>query len=124
MATYGEYWTIPGLVASGDLSAIQYKIVKFASTAGAVIVAAAATDSICGVLQNDPTDGQAAEVAIQGVCKVLSEASVTAGDHVAASTTGRAKTTTTANNHVLGIALDTNAAAGDLIRVALAISNY
>jgi hypothetical protein len=43
---------------------------------------------------------------------------------VADSTTGRAKTTTTGNDHTLGIALDASAAAGDLIRVAVAISNY
>lgn len=124
MATYGEYWAIPGIVASGDLSTSQYKVVKFATTAGAVVVGAAGSDKIAGVLMNDPTSGQAAEVAVGGIVKVLSEASVAAGDHVVSSTTGRAKTTTSANDHVLGIALDAAGAAGDLIRVYVAISNY
>lgn len=122
MATYGVYWGIPGLVASGTVT--QYKIVKAATTAGAVVLAAAQTDKILGVLQNDPASGQEADVAVMGIVKCLAEASVAAGDHVAASTTGRAKTTTTGNDHTLGIALDASAAAGDLIRVAVAISNY
>ena len=122
MATYGEYWGIPGLVASGTVT--QYKIVKAATTAGAVVLASAGSDKILGVLQNDPASGQEADVAVLGIVKCLAEASVAAGDHVAASTTGRAKTTTSANDHVLGIAIDASGAAGDLIRVVVAISNY
>lgn len=123
-STYGEYWTIPDKLAGANLASSQYKIVKAASTAGEVIVAAAGSDKILGVLMNDPADGEVAEVAVLGIVKCLAEASVAAGDHVAASTTARAKATTSANDHVLGIALDASGAAGDLIRVAVAISNY
>jgi hypothetical protein len=122
MATYGEYQTIPGLVATGDLSSSQYKIVIAASTAGAVKVGAtAATDPILGVLQNDPTDGQPAEVAFNGICKVLAEASVTYGSEVTVSSTGRAKTTTTDGNRIIGIALEASSTAGDAIRVLLSL---
>jgi predicted RecA/RadA family phage recombinase len=120
----GEYTTIPGLVASGTLATSQYKIVKPASTAGGVIVGAAATDSILGVLQNDAGDGEAALIASAGVCRVLAEASVAAGDHVACSTTGRAKTTTTGNDHVLGVAVEASGAAGEYITVILSLGNY
>lgn len=122
MTTYGRYDSIPGLVATGDLSSSQYKIVKASSTAGAVKVAAtAATDAILGVLQNDPTAGQAAEVAFNGICKVLAEASVTYGSSVTVSSTGRAKTTTTDGNRIVGIALAASASAGDIIPVLLSI---
>lgn len=118
----GSYQTIPGLVASGTIT--QYSVVKAASTAGAVIVGAAATDKILGVLMNDPASGQEAEVACSGVVRVLAEASVAAGDHVACSTTGRAKTTTTANDHVLGVAAEASGAAGDYITVVVSLGNY
>ncbi len=126
MAYGGEYSTIPGLLASGDLSSGQYKIVKAASTAGRVVVGAAGSDAIMGVLQNDPTDGQAAEVAFLGVAKVLAEASVAFGNFVTCSSTGRAKATTTANDDVIGRALNTApSSAGDIIPVLLSgIFNY
>lgn len=120
MATYGEYWTIPGLVATGDLSSSQYKIVIAASTAAAVKVGTTlATDPVLGVLQNDPTDGQPAEVAFAGICKVLCEASTTYGSQLTVSATGRAKTTTTDGARIIGTALEAYSTAGGLIRVLL-----
>lgn len=123
MATYSEGLTLPGMIATGDLSGSQYKIVKLGTTANTVKVGSAGTDAIVGVLGNDPTDGQEALVQFTGVAKVLAEASVTKGSLVSCSATGRAKTTTTANHQVLGRALEASAAAGDLIRVQLGICN-
>ncbi len=120
MATGGEYNTIPGLVAGADLSAAQFKVVKAASTGGAVVVGSAATDKCLGVLQNNPKNGEAAEVAFLGVCKALAEASVTYGARVTSSSTGRVKVTTTANDTVIGHSLGTaSTSAGDLIPVLL-----
>ena len=110
-----NYISIPGLTAGADLSAKQYYVVKLASTAKQVIVGAAATDAVIGVVQNDPGSGEEALVAALGVVQVATEASVTMGDWLAASTTGRAKTTTSANDDVIGRALETNSAAGDII---------
>ena len=113
MAIGGNYFTIPGIVATGDLSSNQYYIVKAGSTAGTVKVGAtAATDPVLGVLQNDPTSGQAAEVACVGVCKVIAETSVSYGDQLTVSSTGRAKTSTTlplahAHLQLLGVPLGT-----------------
>lgn len=120
----GQYITAPDLLAGADLSSSQYKVVKPASTAGEVIAGAAATDKIIGVLQNAPADGEAALVAVSGVVKALAEASVAAGDHITTSTTGRVKTTTTGNNHVLGVALKASAAAGDIIPIVITLGNY
>ena len=124
MATYGQYWSIPGKTATSSLASQQYHIVQFSTTAGQVKIASAATQALAGVVQNDPAAGAEADVAVLGIAKVIAGGSITAGDHITTNSTGRAATTTSANNHVLGIALDAAASNGDEIRVALAISNY
>ena len=106
-----------GLKAGSSLASNQYYMVKLASTAGEVIVGAANTDAIIGVLQNDPADGEAAAIGVGGVLKVAGEASVSAGNWVTCSSTGRAKATTTDGDVVLGTALDATSSAGDIIRV-------
>lgn len=115
-----NYMTIPGLDAGADLSSNQYYIVKLASTARQVIVGAAATDGVIGVLMNDPSaQGQPAEVACIGVVKVAAEASVSAGAWLASSTTGRAKTSTTGNDDIIGRAITASTSAGDLITAVI-----
>lgn len=111
-----------GLLAGADLSSKQYYLVKLASTAGEVVAAGAGTDAIIGVIYNDPADGEAALIADGGVLKVAGEASVSVGDWVTASSTGRAKTTTTDGDVAIGMAIDATSAAGDIIRVKAALS--
>ena len=106
-----------GLTASATLAAKQYYMVKLASTAGEVIVGAAKTDEVIGVLQNDAAADEAVSIGWGGVLKVAAEISVNAGDWVTCSTTGRAKTTTTDKDYALGIAIDASSSAGDIIRV-------
>lgn len=118
-----EYFTY-SVLAGASQTANQYKFVKPASTAGEIIVGTSATSACLGVLMNDPADGEVAEVAVIGTVRVLAEASVSAGDLVACSTTGRAKTSTTSNNKIMGKALEASSSAGDLITIALAPSNY
>jgi len=117
----GQAQTTPGtlysLVSSASLASKQYYMVKLASTAGEVIVGAANTDAIIGVVYNDPAAGQEAQIAVGGVLKVAGEASVSAGNWVTCSSTGRAKATTTDGDVVLGTALDATSSAGDIIRV-------
>ena len=120
MAIYQDYGTIPGVVATGDLGSYQYYVVKFGSTAGTIKVAdTAASDTLIGVLQNDPADGEPAEVAAWGVCKALSAASVTAGAKLTCNSTGYVAATTTDKDEIIGIALAASSAAGDLIPVLL-----
>lgn len=118
MATYGVYHTIPGLVATGDLSSYQYYLVKLASTAGACKVSAATTDYTIGVLQNDPGDGEAAEVAAIGIVKAKAGAATTAGVFQMANSTGYVTDVNT-TGRIVAFALEASATAGSIIRVVL-----
>lgn len=119
--TAGEYWAIPGLAAGADLSSHQYKVVKFASTAGQVIVSAAAANQHIGVLQNDPSaQGQPAAVASIGHCLALASASITQGAALTSDTTGRVVTTTTDAANLVGWAMETVSNANDLVMIRLA----
>ncbi len=120
----GKYLGIPGLVAGADLSAAQYKCVKLASTAGEVIASAAATDTTIGILQNDPADGEPADVAHSGSCLAVAEASVSRADLLASNSTGQVQATTSANNKLIGVAIEASTNAGELILIALSQGNY
>lgn len=113
---------LTGFVATGDLSSYQYYIAQLASTAGTISISTSATSNTIGVLVNDPTAGQAAQVQVGGIAKVLAETSVGIGDAVTSSSTGRAKATTTGGDKIIGTALDASGSAGDLIRVLLGVS--
>jgi len=82
--------------ATGDLSAAQFKFVKFDGNVGAtgcprVIVCTAATDKPAGVLQDKPTTtGEACLVAIYGETKVQADASLTVGTAIGTSADGQA----------------------------------
>jgi len=116
MATFGKYESIPGLIATSTLAAAQYKVVQLSSTAGQVKLATSGTSKIVGVVQNDPAAGEAADVAFLGVVKGAAETSVSVGDYLTASSTGRLKSTTTTGHVTLGIALEASDTAGDIIR--------
>jgi hypothetical protein len=120
MATSGEYITIPGLVASTTFASKQFYAAKFASTANQVIPVTGITDACIGVVQNDPAVGEAAEVAALGVAKAAVEASVSAGNHLGLSTTGRLRATSADNTAEIAIALEgASTSAGDIIKVLL-----
>lgn len=106
------------LEAGGDLSAAQFTFVELASDGQVDQVASAGGDAV-GVLLNDPAAaGRAAEVAIMGIAKVKAGAALTAGDRVQSDASGKA-ITAASGDIVLGRALDTAAAADELIRVLL-----
>ena len=109
---------LPGFIAGQDLNAdgAQYKLVKHASTAGAVILAAGNTNKAIGVLYNKPSAGQAVEIAIGPVVKAQAQASLSVGDFCAPDTTGRAESTTTTNDIVFLQALEASSTAGDIVR--------
>lgn len=65
--------------AGGDLSGAQYKFVKIDNADGDVVVCTATTDRPIGVLQNDPAEGEAAEVTIVGGSKLVAGGSASAG---------------------------------------------
>ena len=120
MAYGGKYHSIPGLYATATLATKQYYVVCATSTADGVKVSTtAASDPILGILQNSPAANEPAEVAFTGICKALAEASVSYGNPLTASSTGRVKATTTDKDEIVGYALKASAAAGDLIPVLL-----
>ena len=83
-----DYRALSGIVASGTV--VQYRAVKLSTSADRTILAltnANAEDPI-GILQNDPASGEAADVAIDGVCKAEYGGTVTRGDKLACNNDG------------------------------------
>lgn len=86
-------YEIPGqmvtLAASTDMSALQFRFVTVGSDGRAAKPSAGA--SVMGVLQNKPTEDQAASIMIGGISKIQATASTLAeGDLCATSTAGEA----------------------------------
>lgn len=110
---------LPGLVAAANLSAKQYHVMAFASTAGQVKTATAG-DTFIGVLQNDPASGEAAFVRSVGVSLVVAgTGAITAGAALLANSTGQVANTTTDNADIIGTALEASSASGDQILALL-----
>ena len=120
MAVAGQALTM-SLEAAGDLSAVQFKFMKFSS--GQVTTATAVTDACCGVLQNAPAAaGRAAELVVVGETKLVAGAAITAGALLTTDTSGRGVTATPGTDttkYILGRALEDAGAAGDIIRCAV-----
>lgn len=124
MAYELDYTALPGLITnSTGLVTSQFKIVKLASTAGQVVLNATSVfeANVVGVLQNKPAGGEAAVVAVSGVCKVVVETSTIAiGDGLGSSSTSRATDAGTTDNKArIGHALEASGAASDIITVLL-----
>lgn len=106
---FGDFGTIPGLVAGADLSSKQYYAVKLASTAGEVIQANAVTDMVIGLVQNDPADGEPAIVACSGVARAISGDTITVGERLTVLSTGTLQGSsggTASSQRIVGIALE------------------
>lgn len=104
-------------VAGADLSAAQYKFVKLNTTANQVVLCGDGEDGD-GVLQNDPTSGQAATVCIGGVTKVLLGGTVAAGGVVSSGAAGIANASAN-GDYMLGKAL-TGGASGEIATIIFA----
>lgn len=110
--------TVEGLVAGADLSEKQFHICRYAPGAvGTVILAAAASENLVGILQNKPKSGEAATVSKGGVSKCVAggESSINAGDYITADANGQAQAAL-AGEVVVGIALE-DATDGQLFSV-------
>lgn len=110
--------------AGADLSTKQFFLVKQDTTAGRVVIVAAATDFPAGILQNKPAAaGRAAEVMILGRSKAEVEAStdIAAGDKLGPHTDGRLIKKSVADNDVVCAIAEEAAtsATGDRITVTL-----
>lgn len=108
--------------ANSDLSAKQGFCLKLVTNGDTVDLIAAATDRFHGVLLNNPTSGQTAEVATLGLVPAVSDGSGTSigvGDLVGPDSNGRMVKKATADYNVAGTALDASTAQGAVIRVML-----
>lgn len=108
---------IPGLVAGVSLASHQYKVIKAASTAGAVIPVNASTDVAIGILQNDPTAGQPALIAGPGdiAIGIAGANNLALGNLLGYNTTGQLITASA--NDKIAQALEASTAVGDYIKV-------
>lgn len=90
--------------AGEDLSTKQYKTMNLNSS-GQVVTVSSAGGRAVGVLQNDPdTAGQAATVAIGGICKVKYGGNITAGNNVQADSDGDV-IVAASGDYILGVAM-------------------
>ena len=106
--------------ASADLTAKQYHLVKMSGD-NTVTVCSGITDVPVGVLQNTPNSGDAAEVCIFGITKVVADGTLVAGNRIGTSGDGQADAITAGTDTtvtVVGIAL-AGASAGDTIEMFL-----
>jgi hypothetical protein len=102
--------------AGADLSAAQYKAVKFSS--GSAILCSAITDRPIGVLQNDPAINQTAVVMEEGITKWVAAGVIAQGAAVAVTAAGKCQTAVS-TQPVAGVAREAAAADGDIIAVLL-----
>ena len=106
--------------ASADLSAKQYHFVKMSGN-NTVTVCAAITDLPIGILQNAPSSGGVAEVALFGISKVKADGTLAAGNIIGTSADGQADAIAAGTDttvYTMGIALNA-AAAGDVVEMFL-----
>ena len=102
----------------GDLSAKQFFAVKLDAN-GKIVLAAAATDQVLGVLQNDPKAAQVGQVRHLGITKAVAGAAITLGDEVISDAAGKVISTSGAGDRIIGHALEAAAADGDVISVLM-----
>lgn len=104
--------------AAGDLSAALYKFMKVDSS-GNVTTCTVLGELSVGTLQNKPTAaGQAAEIQIDGVTKVICGAAAVASGAKVASTAAGLAVTAIATYHALGVCVK-GGVSGDVIEVLL-----
>jgi len=97
---------LPAHVAGADLSDNQYYVVEI-SDEGEVGLADADTDFAVGILQDDPDNGEEAEVMVTGVSKVATQVTgISAGDYLTWDANGRVDNVTTGEDTIIGIALE------------------
>lgn len=106
-------------VAGADLSAKQYHAVKLNSS-GLVIAVAGLTDDAYGILQNDPAQGEAAEICMIGITKWVADSAITLPALVGPSADGQCDAKggglgSATTNRVLGHARSAAANAGEIV---------
>jgi len=111
------------LLSGEDLSSSQYYAVMIElGTSNTVIVAgtpAAEGTHVIGILQNEPADGEAANVVIGGTSKIVMAANCDAGEKIMSSS-GKGTPVDGDQKSVIGVALEDNAEGdGGIVEILL-----
>lgn len=106
-----------------DAAIAKGKVVKIGTDSSHVAVCSAATDKSFGVIQNAPTAAEdAAEVALPGGGgKGLAGGTIAAGDLLAPDANSKLVATTTENDRVVAIAME-SAVVNDLFNIEVVIA--
>lgn len=112
--------TLSGTTHMGNLGSAQFSFMHISTvgtlTAGLTTVAGAVSH---GVLQNKPNAGEACDIAIFGVSKVIAgTTTITAGSRVMSDSSGAATPLTT-GLYPVAVALETPTAVGQIFSAAL-----
>lgn len=86
-----------------------------------VVKVSAITDTVYGILQSDPKQGEAARVAIGGISKLRLAGTVAAGDQVSLNNAGRG-VVAASTSKVIGQAV-TGGVTGDIVSVSISTAN-
>jgi hypothetical protein len=118
----GRYLLGFDAVAAADLSGKQGFCMTWGADGDHVTTIASATAVFAGVLLNDPTSGQVAEVLYLGQATGVADGSgtaITVGALVGPNSAGRMVVKATADYNVVGVARDACSILGGVIRVLL-----
>lgn len=114
--------TLSGTTHSGNNGSAQFQAVRVSTVADlTVLLCTASGQPAFGILQNKPSTGEAADVAVFGVSKAVAGAtSVVAGVEVMVDSSGcLIAYASAAGRAAMGIALNTPSAAGELFDMAI-----
>lgn len=102
--------------ASADLSTTgQFLAVTISGSRTVNLATSSTTGPIYGVLQNNPTSGQAADVGIAGISKMVAGAAITAGAELMINASSQFITWVSgAGNYKVGRALETVSGSGQI----------
>lgn len=103
--------------AGADLSALQFRAVKFV---GSDVNVAGLGENACGILQNKPASGDAADVMILGISRALSGAAFAAGAKLSCDAVGRV-ILAASGHHVIGIAQEAAGGADEIVAIQVAL---
>lgn len=112
-----------------ESAVLPYRIVKLGTSDGNVVQAAAATDAAIGVADNlgQATAGSRVDVAKSGPVEVEAGAAITRGALLMSDASGRAITAAASagsNVRVIGVALVSAGAAGEIITAELSMGSF
>jgi hypothetical protein len=106
-----------------DAAVAKGSVVKGGTDSQHVAKSTAGTDKSFGIAQNASAAAEdVLEVAVMGGAKGLAGGAIAVGDLLTADSAGKLVATTSANDRVVGVALD-SAVSGDLFEVLIQLSN-